>query len=363
MAMTTVQAADRTRIPAAALADFYTRAFSAADVPAGDAATVAHVLLTADVLGIDSHGAPLVPDYINRLRSGLINPQPHIRAVSEYPGTLVLDGDHGLGPVVGTYAMRQAIAKARVNGVATVSVRNSNHYAACCNYPLLAVEEGMAGMTMTSAGPGVVPTFGVAPLLGTNPISIAFPGGNQARPFLLDMATSVVAKGKVGVYRREGKPLPTGWAYDADMQPTTDPAVARYLNTLGGDRDHSSQKGYGLSMAVDLFTALLSGGRYSARMYTDSDRDGDQRPTSSQMFTAWRLDAFVAPEEYAARFDEYIAMFHDSPPAPGAARVLTPGDPEWAAEADRRTHGVPLHPIIRANLETVARDLDIPFVA
>ena len=131
MAMTTVQAADRTRIPAAALADFYTRALSAADVPAGDAATVAHVLLTADVLGIDSHGAPLVPDYINRLRSGLINPQPHIRAVSEYPGTLVLDGDHGLGPVVGTYAMRQAIAKARVNGVATVSVRNSNHYAAC----------------------------------------------------------------------------------------------------------------------------------------------------------------------------------------------------------------------------------------
>ncbi|MCA1724328.1 MAG: Ldh family oxidoreductase, partial [Thermomicrobia bacterium] len=254
---------ERARIAVDALEDFYVRAFSRAGLPHEDAETTARILMGADVHGIESHGAPLAHSYIRRLRNGAINPHPKIRVVSEFPGTLTLDGDGGIGPVVATYAMRQAIEKARENGVSTVTVRNSNHFAATCNYPLMAAAAGLAGMAMTTTSPSVIPTFGALPLLGTNPIAIAFPGGNAEKPFLIDMSTSVVASGKVGVHRREGKPLPEGWSYDAEMRPTTDPQAARYLNPLGGDRAHGSQKGYGLNVTVDLFCGLLSGGRYS----------------------------------------------------------------------------------------------------
>ncbi len=236
MAVTEGDAEARPRVAAEALGDFYQRAFAALELSPEDAATVARVLLNADTKGIDSHGAPLVRGYATRLRAGLINPRPNIHPVAETPGTLVLDGDNGPGPVVGDHAMRRAIDKARTNGVGTVTVRNSNHYANLFYYPLLAIEAGMAGMTMTTSGPFILPTFGAAPLLGTNPIAIGFPGGHHARPFVIDMATSVVALGKVAIYRREGKPLPAGWAFDDAMHPTTDAARAKYLATLCGDR-------------------------------------------------------------------------------------------------------------------------------
>lgn len=350
----------QTRVPADALKDFYRRVFVQVGLPPEDAETVARVLLTADVRAIASHGAALARGYATRVRKGLINPRPAITVLAELPGTLVLDGDSGAGPVVGTYAMRRAIAKAREVGVGTVTVRNSNHYAACCNYPLLAVAEGMAGMTMTTTGPSVVPTFGAAALLGTNPICIAFPGGEQEPPFVIDMSTSVVALGKIGVYRREGWPLPEGWAYDAEMRPTTDAQEARYLNPLGGDRAHSSQKGYGLNVAVDLFAGLLSGGRYSAQMGQVNTIAAPLQ--SAHMFSAWRIDAFVPIDEYRTRFDEYVQMLHDCPTAPGAERVLVPGEPEWQAEKERRAHGIPLNATVAADLRALAEELDIPFV-
>lgn len=349
----------RPRIAADALEDFYRRAFAAAGYADEDAATVGRVLITADVRGIESHGAPPVRGYIARTLRGLVNPRPTIRVVAEFPGTLVLDGDNGLGAVVGDYAMRRAIEKARGAGVATVTVRNSNHYASCFYYPLLAIEQDMAGMTMTTTGPTVLPTFGAAPLLGTNPICIGFPGGASAPPFVIDMATSVVAAGKLGVYRREGKMLPEGWAYDTQLRPTTDAHAARYLVTLGGDRAHSSQKGYGLNMAVDLFSALLSGGRYSAQM-----AGRQEEPLgSAHMFSAWRIDAFVSLDDYRARYDEYIAMLHACPPLPGAERVLVPGDPEREEEARRRADGIPINPAVIDDLRATATELEIPFVA
>lgn len=348
---------ERARISTDALADFYVRAFTRAGLASEDAQTVSRILMGADMRGIESHGAPLAHGYVRRLRNGAINPHPKIRVVAEFPGTLVLDGDRGIGPVVATYAMRQAIEKARESGVGTVTVRNSNHFAATCNYPLMAVADGFAGMAMTTTSPSVIPTFGAAPMLGTNPIAIAFPGGNTEKPFLIDMSTSVVASGKIGVHRREGTSLPEGWAYDTQMRPTTDPQVARYLNTLGGDRAHGSQKGYGLSIAVDLFCGVLSGGRYSKQVL----RSDTEPLGSAHMFSAWRIDAFVPMEEYAARFDEYVQMLHNCAPAPGHARVLAPGDPEWLEEEDRRANGIPLNPAVLEDLHALAAELDIPF--
>ena len=254
--------------------------------------------------------------------------------------------------------MRRAIEKAREVGVGTVTVRNSNHYASCFYYPLVAIEAGMAGMTIATSGPLTLPTFGGAPILGTNPYAIGFPGGNTEPYFLIDMATSIVAMGKVGVYNREGKTLPEGWAFDADFAPTTDPSAARWLNLLGVDRDHSSQKAFGLNVAGDLFCGLLSGGRYSAQV----PLRGEDPLGTSHMFTAWRIDAFVPLEEYRARFDEYIAMLHACPPRDGAERVLVPGDPEHLAEADYRANGIPLHPIIYEDLRQLSIEMEIPFI-
>lgn len=145
--------------------------------------------------------------------------------------------------------MRQAVEKARVAGVATVVVRNSNHYASCFYYPLVAIAAGMAGMTITTSGPLTLPTFGMAPMLGTDPYAIGFPGGNVSPPFVIAMVTSAIAMGKVGIYRREGKTLPDGWTFDKDFQPTTDPQQARWLNLLGTDRAHGSHKGIVLNVA------------------------------------------------------------------------------------------------------------------
>lgn len=351
---------ERRRYDFDALTDFTVRAFVRVGLTAEDARTMAAVLVGADVRGIDSHGLPRLRWYIARLKDGLTNAHPEIKTINETPGTLVLDGDNGPGPVVGVAAMRRCIEKARDNGVATVTMRNSNHYGSLYYYPLMAVAEEMAGMTMTTTGPFIVPTFGAAGILGTNPLCIAFPGGNTAQPFMIDMSTSVVAGGKLETARRENHPIPAGWALDEQFQPTTDPFAARYLNPLGGDRAHGSQKGYGLNVAVDLFAGLLSGGKVSAENQQISA--SAKATDTAHMWSAWRVDAFVPLDAYRARFDEYMQLLHNCPPAPGHARVLVPGDPEWAAEADRRAHGIPLHPSVVADLAQIAAELDVPFV-
>ena len=350
---------NRARFSVQSVMDFTVRAFLRVGLTQEDAETMADELVGADIHGIDSHGVPRLRMYVTRLHDGLTNAHPEIRTMSESPGTLVLDGDNGSGPVVGAYAMRRCIEKARESGVATVTVRNSNHYGSLYYYPLMAVAENMAGMTMTTTGPFIVPTFGRAGILGTNPICIAFPGGNRERPFMIDMSTSVVAGGKLEIARREKHDIPSGWALDEHFEPTTDPFKARYLNPLGGDRAHGSQKGYGLNVAVDLFAGLLSGGKVSAEN-TQIERTAKATHTA-HMFSAWRIDAFVPWEQYAARFDEYMQMLHTCPPAPGHDRVLTPGEPEWAAEDDRRANGLPLHPDVVADLRALAAELDIPF--
>ena len=347
----------RARIPVQSLMGFTVRAFLRVGLTQQDAETMADVLIGADIRGIDSHGAPRLRTYVTRLRDGLTNPEPRIATVSETPGTLVLDGNNGSGPIVGKYAMQRCIEKARDSGVATVTVRNSNHYGSLYYYPLMAVAEKFAGMTMTTTGPFIVPTFGAAGILGTNPLCIAFPGGERA--FMIDMSTSVVAGGKLEIARRENHDIPAGWALDQHFQPTTSPFDAKYLNPLGGDREHGSQKGYGLNVAVDLFAGLLSGGKVSAEN-TQIERTAKATHTA-HMFSAWRIDAFVPWEQYAARFDEYMQMLHACPPAPGHERVLTPGEPEWLAEDDRRANGIPLHPAVVEDLQQLAEELYITF--
>lgn len=351
----------RTRIAPETMRTFMERMFTRLGVPASDAATAVDVLMFSDLHGIDSHGIPRMRMYTTFLRDGRVNLHPQITTVAETAATLTLDGDNGLGLVVGPEAMRRCIAKAQESGWCTVSVRASNHFGAASYYPMMAVAAGMGGMSMTNAGPLMVPTFGMTPMLGTNPLSIAFPGGNSSDPFLLDMASTSVAWGKIEIAKREGKPIPHGWALNTDGEFVTDPNEAISLAPLGSDRDHSSHKGYGLAASVDLFSAILSGGAWSKRINRQREDIKDTPIGTCHCFMAWRIDAFGSVEQYRDGMDDFMSTLAAAEPAPGRERVLVAGQPEFESLRDREANGVPLHESVRDDLRTLAAELDVPY--
>lgn len=353
-------AATRPRIAPGAMRTFMERMFTRLGVPAADAATATEVLMFSDLHGIDSHGLPRMRMYSRMILDGRINLHPEITTVAETAATLTLDGDNGLGLVVGPEAMRRCIEKARESGWCTVSVRRSNHFGAASYYPMLAVAAGMGGMSMTNAGPLMVPTFGATPMLGTNPLSIAFPGGDTSDPFLLDMATTSVAWGKIEIARREGKPIPAGWAVNAAGEFVTDPHEAVALAPLGSDRERSSHKGYGLAGSVDLFSAVLSGGSWSKRI--NRQREGTNAMAGTcHAFMAWRIDAFGPVDDYRATMDDFMSTLMAAPPAPGRDAVLVAGQQEFEALRDREVNGVPLHRSVLDDVRDLAAELDVPY--
>lgn len=348
------------RVSPDAMRTLIERLFRRVGIPAADAAQAADVLVFSDSHGIDSHGIPRMRMYLTGIAAGRVNLTPTITTLAETPATLTLDGDHGLGLVVAPEAMRRCIAKAQETGWCTTTVRASNHLGALSYYPMQAVAAGLGGLSMTNAGPLMVPTFGAIPVLGTNPFSIAFPGGDTSDPFLLDMASTTVAFGKVEIARREGHPIPKEWAYDKDGVPTTDPAQAVTLSPLGGTPEGRNQKGYGLAVAVDCFTAMLSGGTWSMRM-PPRGVGTHPHPGTCHCFMAWRIDAFTDPATYRAQMDDMMATLRATPPAPGHNAVYAPGQPEFDAYRDRSAHGVPLHQSVRDDLRNLAREYDVPY--
>ena len=201
---------------------FMVDVFRGVGVPEQDAKTCAEVLITSDKRGIDSHGTGrLKPIYVDRINGGIINPVTRVDVVKEGPTTAVLDGNNGMGQVIGTKAMGMAIDKAKKYGMGMVAVRNSNHYGIAGYYALMAAEKGMIGMTGTNARPSIAPTFGTENMLGTNPLTFGMPT-DEAFPFVLDCATSIAQRGKIEVYARQGKQLPEGWVIGEDGKPRTD---------------------------------------------------------------------------------------------------------------------------------------------
>ncbi|MBC7109190.1 MAG: Ldh family oxidoreductase, partial [Methanomassiliicoccales archaeon] len=212
---------ERIRVPVEELRQFVEEVFLRLGVPKGDAEICADVLLAADLRGIESHGVSRLMLYVKRIRNGTVSPVTKLLVVREGPTTAVLDAQDGLGMVAGYRAMELAIRKARAFGLGAVVVRNSSHYGIAGYYALMAAKEGMIGMSFTNARPSVAPTFGVEPMLGTNPIAFACPT-DEPFPFYFDAATSVSQRGKIEVLARLGKPTPVGWVIDREGQPATD---------------------------------------------------------------------------------------------------------------------------------------------
>jgi L-2-hydroxycarboxylate dehydrogenase (NAD+) len=222
------------------------------------------VLLSADLRGIDSHGIARLSGYVRLWEAGRINTTPTIKIVHESPSTAVVDGDSGLGLVVAPKAMEIAIEKARTAGTGWVAVRNSNHFGIAGYHAMMALQHDMIGWAMTNASPLVAPTFSVERLLGTNPICITIPADKQP-PFVLDMATTTAANGKLEILQRKSKEAPMGWIQDKEGKSSTNPHELKEggaLIPLGSDYDHGSHKGYGLGAMVDILSAVLSGANY-----------------------------------------------------------------------------------------------------
>jgi L-2-hydroxycarboxylate dehydrogenase (NAD+) len=355
-------------VQAEPLTDFCVQAFQKLGVSEEDARVTADVLVTANLRGIDSHGVARLRRYVNGLRDGVMVAQPEVKVVTETPVTALVDAGGGLGQPVSYRAMETAIQKALDYGAGFVTVRNSNHYGIAGYYAMMALEHDCIGISMTNAAVLVVPTFGRDAMLGTNPIAVAAPAGEEL-PFVMDMATSTVPRGKLEVYNRLEKPLPLGWATDETGTPTDD--AGRVLDNftrlagggllpLGGAGELlGGHKGYGLALWVDVFCAVLSGAAYANLVYPKTS-DGKPLPSNiGHFFGAWRVDGFRPVDEFEAAMDDLQRRLKDSPKAEDASRIYIHGEKEYE-EAERRSKdGIPLNPKVAADLKAIGAELGV----
>lgn len=324
------------------------------NVPREDAQEVAGCLLQADLRGVDSHGMIRLPVYADRIRKGVVNPRPVPRIVRTDGATALLDGDNGLGAVVGSRGMEKAIARASNAGVAFVGVRHTNHFGIAAFYVQKAVRQGMIGCAASNAPPHMAPFGGRARFLGTNPLSVGIPTGKQP-PLIFDASTSVVARGKVIVAAKEGKSIPSGWAIDRDGNPTTDAkaALAGSVLPFGGP------KGSAISLLIDVLCGVLTGSAFALTLNTLENLEAEQN--LGHVFVAMRTDIFLTAEDFAARMDDLLQTLKSSPPAPDAEQVLAPGEIEQRNEARNLKLGVPLLPTVVDQLVALGAELNVSF--
>lgn len=343
------------------LQDYVVRFFTKFNVPEEDAKIAADVLTSADLRGVDSHGVIRLDTYYGtRLRKGLIDPKSPITVLNETAATLALDGGAGLGQVVGYRAMSRCIEKARESGACMVTVRNSNHYGIAGYYAMMALPHDMIGISFTNSQPLVAPTYGRTAILGTNPIAVAAPAGTH-RPYVLDMATSIVPIGRITVFHKAGKPIPEGWGVDKDGLVTTDPFAVLNggaLMALGGTDIMRGYKGYGLSLMVDIFSGVLSGSSFGK----DVGRPNTNQPADvGHFFAAIRIDAFRPVEEFKRDMDALLGQLINAPKAAGADRIYIHGEKEFELAERNSKEGVPLMKEVVDSLKEVGEKNGVPF--
>lgn len=343
------------------LFDFAIRIFKKIGCTDADATAAALTLISADLRGVDSHGVARLSGYVRLWEAGRVNSRPHIKVVHETPSTAVVDGDSGLGLVVGQYAMKIAIEKAKNVGTGWVSVCNSNHYGIAAAHAMMALPYDMIGISLTNASPLVAPTFSISKMLGTNPICVAVPAGKQP-PFVADLATTTAANGKLEILQRKNADAPLGWVQDAAGNPSTDANILKKggaLLPLGGDREHGSHKGYALGAIVDIFSGILSGANYApwvppfpAYVPMPAKQPGKG---IGHFFGAMRIDAFRKAADFKRDMDDWIDGFRNAMPATGYEKVLIPGDPERAYEEQRKREGIPVVSAVVEDLQSLAK--------
>jgi LDH2 family malate/lactate/ureidoglycolate dehydrogenase len=337
------------------LLDFSRRVFERLDVPAKDAYEVAACLVKAELRGVDSHGLVRLPVYSRRLQAGAVNPKPDVRVVSAAAAAALVEGDNGLGPVVASHAMDVALGLAAHHGTGFVGVRGSNHFGPAAYYVEKAVAAGFIGLAISNAPPNMAPFGGMVRFLGTNPVAVGVPAGEES-PLIFDASTSVVARGRIIVAAQTKTPIPEGWAIDPGGYPTTDPrqALAGAVLPFGGP------KGSAISFIIDVLCGVLTGAAFAHHINTLENLDAVQNV--GHVLAAIRTDLFVPDREFRSRMDAILRMLKASPPAPGSGgRVLVPGEIELASEAANRERGVALARPVVEQLVLLGSELDVAF--
>ncbi len=338
---------------AEALTDFASRLLEAAGAPSPKARLVAECLVDANLRGVDSHGVQLLTFYVERLGRGEVDPAADGHVVSENGGCLVYDGENGLGQVISDVCCGHAVRLANERGLSIVVARESNHFGAAAFWAQRISAEGLLGIVMCNATGQVPPWQGREGRLGTNPICMSVPG-DEGRPWLLDMATTTVAAGKVFKAFLAGDPeIPDGWALDASGAPTTDTQAAYHglLMPLGG------YKGSGLAMLVEILCGVLGGGAMGTEV--GGVRSVGRPARNSQMFMGIDVSRFMPLDQFEQRMRWLVAEVKSARPAQGYDEVLVAGDPEWRAEEIRRRDGIPLAEGVWEKLKEAARRLDV----
>lgn len=354
-------------IPVETLRNFIKDVLLALGVPHEDAETCTDVIIASDLRGIESHGIGRLKYYYDRIKSGQHQVVTAIEVVREGPATALLDGHHGMGMVVATRAMQMAIDKARAYGMGSVAVRNSTHFGIAGYYPLMAVKASMIGMAFTNTRPAMAPTFGVQPMLGTNPIAFGAPTDEDC-PFLYDGATPISQRGKIEVSAREEKPLPAGWIIDPDNQPITDPqqvlkdldqGTAAFLPLGGEGETLAGYKGYGLGAMVEILSASLQGGPFMLAL-SGIAPDGSKRPFRlGHFFMAINIEHFCPLDEFKRTTGQILRDLRASKKAPGQPRIYTAGEKEWENEKIVRREGIAVIPNLQKEIKFLQSELGL----
>ncbi len=339
---------DGKRVQARVLQEFCGKAFRAAGLGGAEADLVSRNLMEAELRGIGSHGVMRLSTYLRKMKDGGFNRTPNVRILRERAGMALIDGDDGLGAVVGEKAMKLCIEKARDAGIAAVSVRNVNHYGYAAFYGKMALAEGMIGITCCNTPAKMAVYGGAENLLGTNPLCIAVPA---TEPYIFDGATSVVARGKIMYYSIAGLPIPSHWACDAAGRPTTDAKVA----LKGVQLPFGEYKGSGIAIAVEILSAALSGARFS---YAANELFSDyEKPQGlGFFFAALDVSAFAEPDAFRAGMDQLLSRLRSSKRAEGHDEILMPGELEARSERENLRDGVALPPDLVKDLTSVAAE-------
>jgi LDH2 family malate/lactate/ureidoglycolate dehydrogenase len=331
--------------------------FQAAGVPPEDAALTADNLIQANLRGTDSHGiARLLVPYARRLRNGQMLPKTEGAVLRERPSTALLDGQNGIGQVVAARAMRLAMEKAERTGAAWVGVCRSNHFGAAGYFAQMALERDMVGIVSTNGPAAVAPFGGRRPMLSTNPLAFAIPAGEEP-PVVLDMATTVVSRGRITLFAGQNLEIPSTWALDEDGNPTPNPHAA----LRGTLQPMAGYKGYGLSLVLDMLCGVLTGASYGMH-FSGFLTDYHQPPADvGSLFAAVSVDSFMDAPQFKARVDTALRELKESPRAPGVDRIYAPGEIEHETRLRRLEEGVPLPQEAVEELRALGEECGVPF--
>lgn len=365
---------DTCYVPVDVLKNFIQDVFMALGVSKEDAQTCSDVIIESDLRGIESHGVGRLRYYQRRMISGQHQVKTNFEIVKESPTTALVDGHHGLGMIIGTRSMRMAIEKARKYGMGSVAVRNSTHFGIAGYYPSMAIREGMIGFTVTNARPSTSPTFGVQPLLGTNPIAFGAPTDEEF-PFIYDGATPITQRGKIEVYAREEKNVPEGWIIDEHNRTLTNAdeilglltkGKASFLPLGGAGETLGGHKGYGLATVVEILSASLQNGAFLTDL-SGVDANGKVQPFRvGHFFMAINIESFISLDQFKATTGRILRTLRNSQRAPGQNRIYTAGEKEFEIEKIVRAKGVPIVPNLQKDLKFLQNEYkldqyDFPF--